>query len=95
MITAKEAKQMTDKRNSTWNQQDECELNKIEKNIREAIEDGRYATTYLLGSIRVNGANEYLIIKKLQENGYKVKLKKGVVDGWNALNYLRIDWKKN
>ena len=95
MITAKEMKQMTDKRNSTFSEQDEYELNRIEKSIREAAEKGRYFIIYNLAFIYADGANEYLIIKKLQENGYKVKRKKGEVNGLHIMDYLRIDWRKN
>lgn len=94
MITAKEAKQMADKRNTTFNEQDEYELNKIEKNIREAAEKGQYIIEYNLIFIRTSGAKEHHIIKKLQENGYKVKTKTDVV-GQCIVDYLQINWRKN
>ena len=95
MITAKEMKQMADKRNSTFSEQDECALEKVEKSIREAAENGWYSTTYNLVYIQDSGAKVHHIIKKLQENGYKVKRKNGIVNGWHALDYLQIDWRKN
>lgn len=96
MITAKEAKQLADKRNNTFSEQDKYELNKIEESIYEAAKNGWYALRYDLTFLRANEAKEHLIIKKLQEKGYEVKIKMGMVnDGLCEPDYLQIDWKND